>query len=79
MKNLLANAGDVGFIPRWGRSPGEGNGTPLQYFCLGNPMDREESGGLQSAGLQRVRHHLVNEQAGKQKCQAVSCLVITLC
>ena len=40
MKNLLANAGDVGLIPRWERSPGEGNGTPLQYFCLENPMDR---------------------------------------
>ena len=40
MKNLLANAGDVGLIPRWERSPGEGNGTPLQYFCLESPMDR---------------------------------------
>ena len=27
-------------VPEWGRSPGEGNGTPLQYSCLGNPMDR---------------------------------------
>ena len=31
---------DVGLIPGWGRSPGEGNGEALQYFCLGNPMDR---------------------------------------
>ena len=33
------NAGDLGSIPGSGRSPGEGNGTPLQYSCLGNPMD----------------------------------------
>ena len=33
------NAGDTGFIPGLGRSPGEGNGNPLQYSCLGNPMD----------------------------------------
>ena len=40
VKNLPANAGDVGLIPGSGRSPGEGNGIPLQYSCLGNPMDR---------------------------------------
>ena len=40
VKNPLANAGDEGLIPGWGRSPGEGNGTPLQYSSLGNPMDR---------------------------------------
>ena len=34
------NAGDLGLIPGWGRSPGEGNGNPLQYPCLENPMDR---------------------------------------
>ena len=43
VKNPLANAGDVrdsGLIPGSGRSPGEGNGNPLQYYCLENPMDR---------------------------------------
>ena len=43
VKNLPADAGDagdVGSIPQSGRSPGEGNGNPLQYSCLGNPMDR---------------------------------------
>ena len=35
------NAGDPGSIPESGRSPGEGNGTPLQYSCLKNPMDGE--------------------------------------
>ena len=34
------NVGDLGSIPRSGRSPGEGNGNPFQYFCLENPMDR---------------------------------------
>ena len=34
------NAGDPGSIPGLGRSPGEGNGNPLQYSCLENPMDR---------------------------------------
>ena len=40
VKNLHANAGDMGSIPRSGRSPGRGNGNPLQYYCLGNPTDR---------------------------------------
>ena len=40
VKNLLANARDVGLIPALGRSPGKRNGTPLQYCCLENPMDR---------------------------------------
>ena len=40
VKNLPANAGDVGLIPGLGRSPGERNDNPLQYSCLGNLMDR---------------------------------------
>ena len=40
VKNLPFNAGDLGSIPESGRSPGEGNGYPLQYSCLGNPMDK---------------------------------------
>ena len=40
VKNLPANAGDVGLIPGLGRSPGEGNGNAFQYSCLGNPMGR---------------------------------------
>ena len=43
VKNLPANAGvirDVGFIPGSARSHGRGNGNPLQYSCLENPMDR---------------------------------------
>ena len=40
VKNLPADAGDLGSILGLGRSPGEGNGNPLQYSCQGNPMDR---------------------------------------
>ena len=40
VKNLPANAGDLDSIPGSGRSPGEGNGKPLQYSCLENSMDR---------------------------------------
>ena len=43
VKNLPVSAGDtrdMGWIPGSGRSPGVGNGNPLQYSCLGNPMDR---------------------------------------
>ena len=43
VKNLTANAGDIrdlGLIPGLGRSPGGGNGNPLQYSCLENSMDR---------------------------------------
>ena len=39
-KKSTYNAGDLGSIPGSGRSPGEGNGNPLQYSCLENPMDR---------------------------------------
>ena len=39
-KESGCNAGDLGSIPGLGRSPGEGNGNPLQYSCLENPMDR---------------------------------------
>ena len=57
-KNLPANAGyegDVRMIPRSGRSPGVGNGNPLQYSCLEVPR-AEETCGPQSVGLQRVGH-----------------------
>ena len=47
----LIDAGDLGLIPGSGRSPGEGHGNPLQYFCLENPWT-EEPGRLQSMKLQ---------------------------
>ena len=39
-KASVCNAGDLGLIPGFGRYPGEENGSPLQYSCLENPMDR---------------------------------------
>ena len=54
-KESACNAGDVGSIPGLGRSPGDGNGNPLQYSCLENST--EEPGRLQCMGLQRVRHN----------------------
>ena len=54
-KGSAYNAGDPGSVPGSGRSPGEGNGNPLQYSCLENPMDR---GGWWAIvhGSHRVRH-----------------------
>ena len=63
VKNPPANAGDVGLIPGLGRSPGEGNGNPLQYSCWGNPWT-EEPGRLQSQGC-RVRHALAVQGRGR--------------
>ena len=54
-KESVCNAGDLGSISGSGRSPGEGNGYPLQYSCLENPMDRG-AWQVQSVGSQRVRH-----------------------
>ena len=51
-KVSACNAGDPGLIPGSGRSPGEGNGNPLQYSCLENPGWMEKPGGLQSMGSQ---------------------------
>ena len=65
VKNLPANAGhawDVGSIPGFGRSPGGGNGNPLQYSCLEIPWT-EEPGRLQSTGSQRAEHDLGTEHA----------------
>ena len=57
-KNPPANAGDAGLISESGEIlPGEGNGCPLQYSCLGNPMDRE-TWRLPSMGSQKSRRQL---------------------
>ena len=80
VKNLPANSGDrgdAGLIPGLGRSPGVGNGNPLQYPCLENPWT-EESGGLQSmrsqswAWLSRLTH------AQKGIIQKVFCISIKI-
>ena len=54
VKNPPANVGDTGSIPGMGRSPGEGNGNPLGYSCLGNPMDK----GAWQAAVQGVAKEL---------------------
>ena len=56
-KESACNAGDMDLIPESGRSPGEGNDYPLQYFCLENPVT-EEAVGLQSMGSQKDRYEL---------------------
>ena len=60
-KESAYQAGDVGLIPGWGRSPGEGNGTHSSILAWRIPWT-EISGGLQSMGLQRVGHNLVIKQ-----------------
>ena len=55
VKESACNAGDPGSIPRSGRSPGEGNGNPLQYSCLENPMDRGAWEAI-AHGVARVGH-----------------------
>ena len=43
-KESACNVGDLGLMPGWGRSPGEGNGCPLQYSCLENSMESQGVG-----------------------------------
>ena len=61
VKNLPANAGDVGSLPALGRSPRKGSGNPLQYSCLGNPMDRGAWWATVHE-ITRVRHDLVTKE-----------------
>ena len=65
IKNLPASAGDTGdagLTLGAGRSPGEGNDSPFQYFCLGNPTDRGAWWGYSPWGHKRGRHNLVTKQ-----------------
>ena len=60
VKNSPANAGDIrdmGSIPGWGRSPRGGDGNPLQYSCLKNPMDR----GAWQATVHRIHESEMTE------------------
>ena len=69
VKNLPANegdTGDLGLIPGLGRSPGEGNGNPLQYSCLENPMDR----GAWRATVHRIaKSQDMIERVNNNQCQ----------
>ena len=65
VKNPPVNAGDArdqGLIPAWGRAPEGGNGNPLQYSCLGNPMDRGAWQATVHGVAKRVRHDLATKQ-----------------
>ena len=62
-KESIYNSRDTSLIPRLGRCPGEGNGNPLQYSCLENPIDEIPwTGGLPSIRSQRVGYDLTTEQ-----------------
>ena len=63
-RESACNAEDRDSIPLLGRSPGEGNGNPLQYSCLENPMDRG-AWGATVYGVARVRHNLVTKPPHK--------------
>ena len=71
VKNLPASAGDMSSIPESGRSPEGGNGNPLQYSCLGDPMDR---GAWWAAdhGVTRVGHDLKTEQQWPRVCDRLT-------
>jgi len=60
VKNLSANEGDMGLIPASGSSPREENSKPLQYSCLGNPINR--GGQATFHGVARIRQDLVTKQ-----------------
>ena len=62
IKNLRVTAGDAGLIPGWEGSSEEGNGSPLQYSCLGNPMDRVVWPDNSPRGCNRVGHNLATKQ-----------------
>ena len=55
VKNPPANTGDADSIPVLGRSPGEGNGNPLQYSCLENSINRGAWQAMESMGLQKFQ------------------------
>ena len=62
VKNPLADAEDMSLIPGLGRSPGEGNGNPLQYSCLENPIERGAWWAAVHEGHKRVGHDLVTKR-----------------
>ena len=69
MVKKFCSAGDLCLIPGLGRFPGEGNGNPLQYSCLGNPMHRGAWRATVHGQSQRVRHDLTTKQPQQQTAQ----------
>ena len=77
VKNPPANSGDTGSIPRLGRSPVEGNGNPLQYSCLGNPVGR----GVWQAtghGVARSLNNNKNRETKQQQIKSDGCSLVVL-
>ena len=66
-KNSPVSTGDMGSISGLGRFPGEGNGSPLQYSCLGNPMDRGAWQGYTQRCHKRVRRELATNSNKQPK------------
>ena len=73
IKNLPAKAGDVGLISGSGRLPGEGNGNPLQYSCLENPMDRGAWRATVHGVAKRAGHDLATKQQVLRILSSMSC------
>ena len=66
VRNPPANAGDAGLVPESGGFPGGGNGNPLLYSCLGNPMDR----GVWQVTVHGVGHDLATEERQQMLCHS---------
>ena len=74
VKNTPANAGDASSIRGLRRFPGEGNGNPLQYSSLGNPMGRGALRARVQGGYERAGHDLVTKQQQQQHtCFTILC------
>ena len=65
-KESVCSAGDLDWIPGLGRSPQEGNGNSLQYYCLENPTDRG-AWWATVHGVTRIRHNLVTKPSQYSK------------
>ena len=81
VKNLPANAGDMGLSPGLGRYPGERHGNPLQYSCLGNSMDRG-AWWATVHGIARVGHDLATKQQTTMRgppCRLLSFILTVRC
>ena len=78
VKSPPANSGDLGLISGSRRSPGEGDGNPVQYPCLGNPMDRGDWQAIVH-GVTRVGHNLATKQQQQEYTCYHSLVIVTSC
>ena len=76
VKNSPANTGDVGSISGSEKSPGEGNGNPLQYSCLGNPIDRGAWWAIVHGVTKKVRHNLATKRTMRTILRLVTLLLL---